>query len=271
MHRTFAALIAFLAFVSLAAIVFAAEADGARANRPVWGMVTKVTADSVTIAPEVAVRRTRKPAAAPKPANEQKPAAEKPAERTFLLAKDETEFAFAEVGMRRLMFDGTTLRTLTEPEPATAADLKVGQLVEVTPVDDAAARAKRVIISWSMPATIVKVDAEMITFRPVARAANDRNRNDADADAAPKQDGDDDNPAAPDAEDQTVEISKTTTRVRIATASEPPPGAGGRVVTTIEYKDGVLGDLKPDQSVIICIKKETAAKITILAAADGKL
>jgi hypothetical protein len=238
-------------------------ADSNRANRPFWGTVVKATPESVTVAPEIAAaRRNRKT---------QQPAApvEKPAERTFALSKDHTELMFAEVGTARMMNDGTIMRTLTEPEPASAADLKAGQLVQVTPGEGGggnggnggAAAAARIIIAWSMPGTIAKVDADEITFRPAAAAGAG---NGAGANGAKQRDD------AAAGEDQTLAISKTATRVTIATVTDEHPAPNGRgVVRSIEYKAGTLADLKADQSVIICVKNETAVKITILAG-DGK-
>jgi hypothetical protein len=258
MSRTSAALMAFLISILLGADAFAAEADRPHGDRPMWGTVTKVSADSVTIAPEVAVARRRSRNAA-----NQKPAAaapEKPPERMFALAKDHTEFAFAEVGMKRMMNDGTTLRTLTAPEPAAAADVKPGQLVQITPARDDAGIAKMIIIAWSHPGTVVKVSADELTFRPAA-----------DTDAAPKHDaaaGADKpaDPAAPPAADQQLTINKSATRVTIAEVTDEHPSPNGRgVVQSIAYRNGTLADVKADQSVIICIRDETAMKITILA------
>ena len=256
MSRTLGTLVAFFVSVLLAAnAVAAAESDGPRAPRPIWGTVTKATADSVTVAPEVAAARRRREGA------EHKPDAEKPAERTFALSKDQTELAFAEVGMKRLMADGTTLRTLTEPEPATTADLKAGQLVEVTPGEGGT--ANRIIIAWSAAGTIVKVEGDSITFRPAAAAAD---ADDADGAGAAKQD-DDAGAAADAAEEQELAISKAATRVTVATVADERPAPGGPgFVQTIKYKAGTLADLKADQSVVICIKGDTAAKITIHAA-----
>ena len=231
MSRTFGTLLMLVTCVSPAPHALAAEPDRPADARPIWGTVTIATADSVTVAPELAVRRNRKAPDQP---------AEKPAERTYALSKDGTEFMFAEVGMKRLMNDGTTLRTLTDPEPAAAADLKVGQLVQITPGDDRAAR--QVIIAWSTPGSIVKVNGDSITFRP------------ADAE---------------DDEEQTLTISNTTTRVVLARSTGDRPSPTGRgAVRTIEYKSGTLADLKPDQSVVVCIRDETAVKIRIHVA-DG--
>src|SRR4051812_34461856 len=200
MSRTFGLPLTVFVSVLLAANAIAAEPDRARAPRSIWGTVTKATAESITIAPEIAARR--KPKAADEPA-------EKPAEQTFALAKDQTEFMFAEVGMARPMNDGTMVRTLMNPERAAATDLKEGQLVQVTLEDGAgdggagggnARSAKRVVIVWSVSGTIVKVDGDSITFRPTAAA-----------------DADDANAATAD---QTLKISKTATRVRIATTTD---------------------------------------------------
>ena len=204
-----------------------------------WGTVTKTTADSITIAPELAVRRNRKAPEVPP---------EKPAEQTFALSKDQTEFMFAEVGMKCLMNDGTTLRTLTEPESAAAADLKAGQLVEVTPGDGDGA-AKRVVIAWSVPGTIVKVDGDSLVFRPAD---------------APKQDADDAD------DEQTLTISRTATRVEIARVADERAAPNGRgLVQSIEYKPATVADLRPDQSVVICIRSETAVKIRIYVATEN--
>jgi hypothetical protein len=254
MHRTFATLTALFAFVSLAAGAFAAEPDRPPPSRPVWGTVTKATAESITIAPEAPAAARREARRGARPA-EPKPAPAAPAERTFALEKDETEFMFAEVGMRRLMADGTTLRTLADPEPATAADLKEGQLVEVTPGDDAADAAERVIIAWSVPGTITKVTNDSITFRP------------ADADAVKEAAGANNHAAAAE---RTLKIQKDATRVRIATARPPQPSPAGRgSVTAIDYKNGTTADLKPDQNVIVCVKGDAAAKITILVPGEA--
>ena len=227
MSRTSGTLLAFLVSIVLAANIFAAEGDKPRAGRPVWGTVTKATADSVTLAPESARRGN-----------------EKPAEQTFALSKDGTEYMLAEVGMRRLMADGTTIRTLHDPEPATAADLKVGQLVEVTPGEDS---AKRIIIAWSVPGTIVKVNADSILFRPAADAS--------------KTDDDDDA-----AEEQTLTISKDATRVVIMTLTDERPTPGGRGFSqSFTYKPGTISDLKADQSAVICVKNDAVVKITIEA------
>src|SRR5687768_10498416 len=185
MSRTLRTLVAFALAVFLVTHARAADADPPRAARPIWGTVTGATADSLTIQPEAPARRRVRRGQAENPPPP-------PAERTFALAKDQTELMFAEVGMERPMVDGTMLRTLNDPEPATAADLKPGQLVQVTPADADGDAAKRVIIKWSAPGTIVKVDADTITFRPAAAdKAGAPNRNDdAAADAAAAADAD---------------------------------------------------------------------------------
>jgi hypothetical protein len=166
---------------------------------------------------------------------------------------------FAEVGMRRLTADGTVIRALTDPEPATVADLQAEQLVEITPGDEGA--AKRVVIAWSVPGTIVKVDADSITFRP---AAADRDANAPKQDDASASSGAGAGAGAGAAAERTLKIHKDATRVTIATAGEPRPAPGGRgAMTSIDYKSGTIADLKADQSVVVCIKKNAAAKITI--------
>jgi hypothetical protein len=249
-HRLALGLVAIAVSISATANTFAAEpvdrAERSR-TRAFWGTVIKASDESLTVTPEVGASRRGNPPP-------------KPEDRTFALAKDKTEFAYAEVGMARMMFDGTMMRTLNEPEPAAAADLKPGQLVQVTPGEDAAAPAKRVFITWSVPATIVKVDGESITIRPVADTKSNSARRDdgGEAEKAP----------AVDAEDRTLEIGKST-RVRIASVTDDRPapgaaGANGRRITSISYRDGELAELKPGQSVVVCIKNETAAKITIM-------
>jgi hypothetical protein len=95
------------------------------------------------------------------------------------------------------------------------------------------------------------VTNDSITFRPAAR---DAAKKDADAN---------NNDAA--AEERTLKIHKDATRVRIATARPPEPSPTGRgIVTSIDYKNGTIADLKPDQNVVVCIKGDAAAKITIL-------
>ena len=256
MHRTIAPLTAVVALVFVvAAATGSAEPEQPRATRPVWGTVTKATAESITIAPE-APRAPRRRAKRDARSAEPTPAPAALAERSFALEKDETEFAFAEVGVRRLMADGSTLRTLNEPEPATAADVREGQLVEVTPADDdddAGVTAKRVIIAWSMPGTITQVTNDSIIFRP------------APADAAKQNDAHAAEPA-----ERTLKIHKDATRVRIATAHPPEPSPTGRgFVTHVEYKNGTVADLKPDQNVVVCVKGDAAAKVTILVASDA--
>jgi hypothetical protein len=249
MSRTFGTLLVSMVSIILTASAFAADPERPRPVHPTWGTVRTATADSVTIAPELAVRKMSK--AATKPAD--KPA-EKPAELTFALSKDQTELMFAEVGMRRTMNDGTTIRTLIEPEPATAADLKAGQLVEVTPGDgagDRAGAARRVIIAWSVPGTIVKVDGDTITFRPDAEPTGT-------AGATNRRDD------AVGGDEQTLAISQTATRVRIATVVDERPAPDGRgVVRSVEYKAGTPADLKPDQSVVVCVRDHSAMKITV--------
>ena len=74
-----------------------------------------------------------------------------------------------------------------------------------------------------------------------------------------------------DAPERALTINKDATRVRIATVSDARPAPNGRgMVRSIEYKNGTLADLKADQSVIVCVKKDAAVKITIHVA-DGKL
>ena len=262
MWRTLGVLV--VAWVGSALIVsgaFAADAGTPRRNGQMWGTVIQATADSLTIAPEAppapTTRRSAKrseTAAAGAAAAEKSAAAKPPAEQTFALAKDQTELMFAEINMQRTTSRGTIFRSLAEPEPATAADLKAGQLLQVTPVDNNAAAAKRVIIVWSVPGTLVRVDADTITFRPAAAAA-------APAADAAKQDKN-----VGDGGDEMLAINKETTRVRIATTSDPRPAPDGRgIVQSIEFKSGALGDLKADQSVIVCVRNERAVKITILA------
>src|SRR5688500_12117609 len=99
MRRTFGTLLAFVISASLlAANGFSAEPDRAPAL-PLWGTVTKASAESITIASESAARQ-------------------KPDEQTFALLKDQTQIAFAEVAMRGRMADGSTVRTINDPEPA---------------------------------------------------------------------------------------------------------------------------------------------------------
>ena len=224
MSRTICVLVTFLVSSSLAANAFSAEPEKPRAARPIWGVITAASADSVTIAPESAVRR----------------GAPKPAEQTFALSKDGTEFAFAEVGMRRLMADGTTLRTLHDPEPATAADLKAGQLVEVTPGEKA---AERIIIAWSVRGTIVKVNDDSIVFRPEVEKGSRQDEADA-------------------PEEQTLTIGKDKTRVQIKTLTDERPTGRG-FAQTFTYKPGTISDLKADQSAVVCVRNDTAVKITI--------
>ena len=266
MWRMLGTVMAFLLSVSIAASAIAAapasEGERAPGARPIWGMVTQASAESITIAPEVAVRRNRrnadKQAAADKPV-------EKPPERAFALVKDQTEYAFAEVGMKRLMANGSTLRTLTEPEPASAADVKVGQLVEVTPDSDDAGAAKRIIIAWSAAGQIVKVEGDTLTFRRSGEADGAAPKPDENGAAAPVAAA-----AAAEEQEQELTISKSATRVRIASITDERPAPNGRgMIRSISYKDGTLADLKADQSVIICIKNDAAMKITILAG-NGK-
>jgi len=289
--------------VLLVTHAFAADAQrprgggGGGRDRSVWGTVTKATAESVTIAPEAA--GTASSAAARKNGangdqahadqahgdqahSDQKVADQDKApapqtEQTFALTKDHTEYMFAEIGMQRVTSRGTVFRTLNEPAPATAADVKPGQFVQITPANDNAAAgagaapaspptARRVMIVWSMPGTIVKIDGDTLTFRPAA-----------DANAATIVAGAPTPPApgaapAPTAvvdgdDDRTFEISKIATQVRIAALTDEHPAPNGRgVVQTIRYNRGTLADLRPDQSVIICVKDDAAVKITILAA-----
>jgi len=250
MRSTCIKLLALLLVLSTSRAIATAEPErpSGATNRATWGMVTTATAESVTIAPEVASRKGDP----------------RPAEQTFALSKDKTEFMFAEVGMARMTIVGVMMRTLNAPEPAAAADLQSGQLIQVTPGEGDDAAAKRVIMVWGTRGTLVKVNDDSIVLRPEPPTRSS-------ADAASKKHG---APGAPDAaadKDEQIAISKDATRVRIAEVTDERPAPNGRgVITSISYRDGTIADLKADQAVVVCVRNGAAAKITIHAAKPAK-
>jgi hypothetical protein len=71
--------------------------------------------------------------------------------------------------------------------------------------------------------------------------------------------------------DEQITIGKDATRVRIAEVTDERPAPNGRgTITSIAYRDGTIADLKPDQSVVVCVRDGAAAKITIHAAKPAK-
>ena len=251
-HLTFG-LVFGLVFMTAAPTSSAAQGVGEQPReRTVWGTVVAAGDESLTVQPKPPTRRPsrraqrRAPGTNPAATN---PAATKlaapnpeqpPAQQVIPVAKDQTEVAFAEVQRELPMADGTTLRTFIDPVPAALADLKPGLSVQVNVRDGV---ATRVLIAWGEYGTLMRVEADSITYRRI-----------------PPPDG-----AKEDAaREQTVTISADMTSVRSEVIVEegPVPGRGFR--RAYEYKPGTLADLNVGDAVIVCAKDGAAAKITVL-------
>ena len=228
-------------------------ADGQSGERVVWGTVVKAADDSLTVQPKPPTRRVsrrgaRRGAATATATATTKPAAPKleppPAEQVIVIAKDQTEVAFAQVHRELPMADGTTVRIFIDPVPATLGDLKPGLPVQVKVRDGVAAQ---ILIAWGERGTIVRVGPDSITYRP-----------------EPPADG-----AKEDApNEQTVTVARDTTTVRFEVIVAEGPAGGGRFSRSYEYKPATLADLKAGDAVIVCAKDGAAAKVTVLPPAE---
>ena len=231
MRRTTPALL-WIVVVSLARPTAAWAAEPER-PRPVFGTVISATADSIVVSAKPPPPRRARPGEAPKPEAT-------PVEHTFAVAKDQTEFVFAEL-VREMMFaDGTVGRTYRTDEPATAADLKPGASVDVTAREGV---ASRVIIPWGVTGVLVKVAADSVTFRPQPP----------------------DGAAGDVPEEQTLKAADGTTKVRLEVVVAEQRNAGGRVFgRSVRYQHGTLADLQAGQRVVMCARDGTAARIRVL-------